>query len=196
MSPREGGIRHVSERRANSACCGTAAERLCRTEIRSRAGDSHLGRVFTGAPGSPNGVRYCISSAALRFVSYEKVEAEAYGCLLSLPEKCFQGHTHQAKKQAGCSFKEQPAFSGEIANGARGYGHTPVCILHTLQEIPPCPTYMDLIEPRTEPGHNGDTPAQEITQERPSAFAKKFVRELFTHISPMRGGTTLGRKWI
>ena len=55
-----------------------------RTEVRSRAGDSHLGHVFTGDPESPNGVRYCINSASLRFIPYAKMEAEGYGYLLDL----------------------------------------------------------------------------------------------------------------
>ncbi|MEA4869771.1 MAG: peptide-methionine (R)-S-oxide reductase MsrB [Christensenella sp.] len=52
-----------------------------RAEVRSRAGDSHLGHVFDGDPESPNGVRYCINGASLRFVPYEALEQEGYGYL-------------------------------------------------------------------------------------------------------------------
>ena len=54
-----------------------------RTEVRSRAGNSHLGHVFYNDPTSPNGVRYCINSAALRFIPLEEMEAEDYGYLVS-----------------------------------------------------------------------------------------------------------------
>lgn len=57
-----------------------------RVEVRSRAGNSHLGHVFTGDRESPNGVRYCINSASLRFIPYEKMESEGYGYLLSIFE--------------------------------------------------------------------------------------------------------------
>lgn len=55
---------------------------MLRTEVRSRAGNSHLGHVFNGDPKSPNGTRFCINSAALRFVPYESMQAEGYGYLM------------------------------------------------------------------------------------------------------------------
>jgi peptide methionine sulfoxide reductase msrA/msrB len=55
-----------------------------RVEVRSRMGNSHLGHVFTGDPESPNGVRYCINSASLRFVPYGKMDKEGYGYLKDL----------------------------------------------------------------------------------------------------------------